>query len=682
MISEDFSKNIEVSIGEKLNENFPINIKPATGKEFGVQFQITSADEGYRWKNTDYLLVEFESKILSSLKIQVEFFTGENKRFNINTFVMGGRRLHCVIPMYSLDAKEVFLPTQPGQAKTNVFGKPTPIDEVDLIRFSIQPGRKFEEFSIHSIKLCDTLPDLKIEGAPAVDKLGQYTDFDWAGKMHSEEEMVEFLQSELKWAKSHDQYQNPDFDEYGGYKKLNFGAKGHFYSHYDGKRFWLVDPLGNAYFSNAVCYANRAGVYSTTDCVENMFEWLPEKDDPLFGEAWCRGDNIPEFLKRQGYDNVHDKWLFNFPKANLIRAFGKNWHEAYCKITSARLKQWGFNSIGIGVNDYDDEKTVEFLKKVKIPYCFTLRKFPKTKNLLFRDFPDVFSEEYKEMCGEYARQIIPFKDDPYFIGYFAANEPEWLFQPDINSAGRAFLSEVETATKLKLIEVLREKYGEISKLNAVWGSDFKSFEDLKTPFNYEDFEGSQDDFKELLDICIEEYTSVPTKALKNIAPGALSLGMRYHSIRACNFAGGDNFDVFSYNCYSSKFADVLEIVDDVLKRSFILGEWHIGSSDMGLMSNALVNATTQEERGRALAEYERKIFNFPKCVGMHYFEYNDQPVMGRFDGENMQIGLVDVCERPYSVALEEFSEMNNQMYEIMTGEKTVDEIFWNFNPRF
>ncbi len=682
MISNDFSKNIDVTIGERLTNDFPINIKPQKNNDFGVQFKINSADEGYNWKDTDYLLVEVESEILSSLKIQVEFFTDETKRFNINTFVMGSRRLHCVIPLYSLNAKKTFLPTQPGQAKTNVFGKPTPIDEVDCIKFSIQPGRKFESFTIHSVTVCEKLPELKVEGRPAVDKLGQYTDFDWEGKMHSEKEMAEFLKSELEWAKTHDFFNNPDFDEYGGYKKLNFGAKGHFYSHYDGKRFWLVDPLGNAYFSNAVCYPNRAGVYSTTECVENMFEWLPPKDDPVFKEAWCTGDNIPEFLKRQGYDSAHSKWLFNFPRANMIRVFGENWHDAYCKITSARLKQWGFNSIGIGVNDYDDEKTADFIKKVKIPYCFTLRKFPKTENLLFRDFPDVFSEEYKALCEEYAKQIIPFKDDPYFIGYFVANEPEWLFQPDINCAGRAFLSEVNTATKLKLIEVLKEKYKDISSLNCVWGSDFESFESLKTPFNYEDFEGSLNDFKALLDLCIEEYTLIPVTALKKIAPGALSLGMRYHSIRACNFAGGDNFDVFSYNCYSSKFDEVLKVVDEVLKRSFILGEWHIGSSDMGLMSNALVNATTQKERGKALAEYERKIFNFPKCVGMHYFEYNDQPVMGRFDGENMQIGLVDVCEKPYYTALERLSKINYDMYEIMTGEKTVSEIKWEFNPRF
>ena len=37
----------------------------------------------------------------------------------------------------------------------------------------------------------------------------------------------------------------------------------------------------------------------------------------------------------------------------------------------------------------------------------------------------------------------------------------------------------------------------------------------------------------------------------------------------------------------------------------------------------------------------------PEIIGAHYFQWNDQHVAGRFDGENWQIGLVDICQRPY-----------------------------------
>ena len=37
----------------------------------------------------------------------------------------------------------------------------------------------------------------------------------------------------------------------------------------------------------------------------------------------------------------------------------------------------------------------------------------------------------------------------------------------------------------------------------------------------------------------------------------------------------------------------------------------------------------------------------PLLVGCHWFQYRDQPLLGRGDGEAYQIGFVDVCDRPY-----------------------------------
>ena len=34
-------------------------------------------------------------------------------------------------------------------------------------------------------------------------------------------------------------------------------------------------------------------------------------------------------------------------------------------------------------------------------------------------------------------------------------------------------------------------------------------------------------------------------------------------------------------------------------------------------------------------------------LGVHWFQWQDQPVLGRMDGENYNIGLVDVTNRPY-----------------------------------
>ncbi|HBY70899.1 MAG TPA: hypothetical protein DEG06_01540, partial [Lachnospiraceae bacterium] len=59
---------------------------------------------------------------------------------------------------------------------------------------------------------------------------------------------------------------------------------------------------------------------------------------------------------------------------------------------------------------------------------------------------------------------------------------------------------------------------------------------------------------------------------------------------------------------------------------------------------------------------------YTNCIGIHYFEWNDQPLLGRFDGENMQHGLIDVCNKPHYACVEKMQETSLKMYEILNGE--------------
>jgi hypothetical protein len=59
----------------------------------------------------------------------------------------------------------------------------------------------------------------------------------------------------------------------------------------------------------------------------------------------------------------------------------------------------------------------------------------------------------------------------------------------------------------------------------------------------------------------------------------------------------------------------------------------------------------------------------PCCIGAHYFTLNDQGYLGRFDGENYQIGLVDVCNRPYDEFISGIIKANDELYEIADGSQ-------------
>jgi len=70
---------------------------------------------------------------------------------------------------------------------------------------------------------------------------------------------------------------------------------------------------------------------------------------------------------------------------------------------------------------------ITFARENNMPYVLPLSRFPTTRVQLYRDFPDVFSDEYLRNSEEFAKQLADYKDDPYLVGYFLRNEPHWAF---------------------------------------------------------------------------------------------------------------------------------------------------------------------------------------------------------------------------------------------------------------
>lgn len=69
-------------------------------------------------------------------------------------------------------------------------------------------------------------------------------------------------------------------------------------------------------------------------------------------------------------------------------------------------------------------------------------------------------------------------------------------------------------------------------------------------------------------------------------------------------------------------------------------------------------------------------------MGLHYFRWNDQPVPGRFDGENDNTGLVEVCNRPYPGLTQAVRQTNERLYEVAAGSKNPTTRCSKKRPRF
>ena len=53
----------------------------------------------------------------------------------------------------------------------------------------------------------------------------------------------------------------------------------------------------------------------------------------------------------------------------------------------------------------------------------------------------------------------------------------------------------------------------------------------------------------------------------------------------------------------------------------------------------------------------------PRIVGTHWFQFGDEAVTGRGDGENYQIGFVDVCDTPYAETIAASREIGAELYQ-------------------
>ena len=83
-----------------------------------------------------------------------------------------------------------------------------------------------------------------------------------------------------------------------------------------------------------------------------------------------------------------------------------------------------------------------------------------------------------------------------------------------------------------------------------------------------------------------------------------------------------------------------------------------------MFSPGLCPVGDQCERARSFRRVVEGALRHPLFVGSHWFQWRDQPLVGRGDGENYQIGFVDVCDRPYPKLAEAARAIGESMYGI------------------
>ncbi len=610
---------------------------------------------GTAWADYNYLSLEVNSKQYWSLVFMYEIWEigndSDEPDLTIRFSMLPNQDVRLVLPLSALDAQHIFLPRTPGKLRSFITGKEVKPDRIGRFAIGLRDGWAQQRIDVKNIVLLENEPDYPFHTEPFVDVLGQKMSASWPGKVESVEEMVEKILAEKAGL---DGKTASGRSRFGGWLDKQFAATGFFRLEKDEKRWWLVDPDGYAFLTAGMdCVSPQA--YSPVNNLECCYSWLPDKDG-IYADAWTR----------RPWKDVEEKDYLTFTVVNLIRTFGENWREEWEKITTQRLQDWGFNTIGA----FSDE---EYVKNSPLPYTYTLHGYPDTKHKIYRDFPDVFSEEFRQSAAEYAQQLAADKDDERIIGYYMRNEPEWAFAYELSIAEELLADPVDSASKREMIAFLRETYGEVSALNQAWKIDLQDFEDLRTrTFEYGRTLSEQAtlDLNEFSARMICEYVKTPALALRAVDPNHLNLGMRYAFILYPEQAAGCEYmDVFSINCYKIDPTEVLRKVADVVKMPVMIGEFHFGALDRSLEATGIIGVASQEDRGKAYRYYLNHAIHVPECVGVQYFEFNDQAQLGRSDGENYQIGFVDVCQMPNAEMVAAARYTHEHMYRVADGQE-------------
>ncbi|VVP35000.1 beta-galactosidase [Pseudomonas fluorescens] len=348
--------------------------------------------------------------------------------------------------------------------------------------------------------------------------------------------------------------------------------------------------------------------------------------------------------------------------------------------TLDRLQAWGFNTLGNWSADaVVDAERVPYTLPLSIVGDYTSIS---TGNDWWGAMPDPFDPRFA-MATERAVAIAArdHRDDPWLIGYFADNELAWA-GPGDDAQSRYALAygtlkmTTDVPAKRAFLKQLRDKYRNQAGLSKAWGIDLPAWELMEDPGfvppvpNPEHPE-IEADFKYFQKVFADTYFKTISDSLKWHAPNQLLLGGRFavttpEAVASC----AQYCDVLSFNMYTLKPQDGYDFAAlGALDKPVLITEFNFGSTDRGPFWGGVTQLAKEEDRGAAYANFLKQALNEPSIVGVHWFQFLDQPVTGRLlDGENGHFGLVGVTDLPYQGFVDAVRKGNLQAVDQMGKE--------------
>ena len=332
--------------------------------------------------------------------------------------------------------------------------------------------------------------------------------------------------------------------------------------------------------------------------------------------------------------------------------------ESWAEDTVERLQAWNFNTIGA----WSDAAN---LKKVSAP---NLHFTPVLHMGSGAGAPwrDMWDPQIVKLMDDIARdQIKALRGEKRVIGYFSDNEQGWWYGAMFDWAWKGPFS------RIKLVDLFQKRYNTWTALTRDFEPDGATgFAGLKKSGRLYVRAGGHgiDAVGACMEMLAERYYSLCNSIIKKYDPAALYLGDRYISnfYPAIARAAGKYADVVSTNLNAdwndgSFTPFYLPSLHRLAKKPLMITEYYMCAAEnrSGNKNDSSGFPVVKTQAARALG-FQRSTNIFlgtPYVVGAHWFQYCDEPKNGRGDGENYDMGLVDVYNQPYEDLVRAASEL-------------------------
>lgn len=490
-----------------------------------------------------------------------------------------------------------------------------PIDRVRALSVTMRYPAQAATVEIRRIGLSMTdAGDAVLDGAtPVIDDFGQYRHVEWPGKAKSTDGLKREWSAEQSLLASRVASVTC---RYGGFTSGKRRGTGFFRVEKLGERWWLIDPEGCRFWSAGVNGAGSGPPRSPIIGREKLFSSIPTRAQ----------------ISAPGADSNPQRDPVSFYLANLERRFGENWRVPSAQLTARRMRAWGINTAyGAELND-----ALAGIPSLRQPYVHPLRGWQMIEGAIM-GMPDVYSPAFAQRVEREAmQQLEARRNDPWMIGYFIGNEPPW------------------PARESELVD--RVLAGPPSELQ----------QRFKAGLAQGDSPAIR---KTLVHAAFTRYLEIVNAAVRRADPNHLHLGIRFGGTPPDDvIALARGFDAYSMNKY--RWAPPKEFQDRVYaitKLPVLIGEFHFGVPERGL-APGLVQTVNQSERGVAYSYYVENAAAHPSIIGAHWYQWIDQPATGRRDGENYNIGWIDVTDRPYPELVAAAKATHARLDEIHSGK--------------